>query len=134
MGFSLLNDVHGPSAVMSARFPLAIPGRGSPPVAVRYTSVAFAQEYSPLILKLPFESVVTVFVSRGVARVRSPVVPMVYSSMVAFETACEPPSTVPVPFDIEGRETELDEPHPDRRIKPKSETKNALRIGTTDPP
>jgi len=111
-----------------------MPGIGSPPVAVKYTSVAFRQENSPAILKLPFESVVTVLVSRGVAYVSSPLVPTAYSSIVAFEIGCEPPRTVPLAPAIERTELVLDEPHPARKTTPIIEAASEIRIGTTYPP
>jgi hypothetical protein len=77
MGVPGLSEVHGPSAVIIARFGFVMPGPGSPPIAVRYTSVAFVHEYSPEMLKFPFASVVTALVSSGVAFVPSPVVPTV---------------------------------------------------------
>jgi hypothetical protein len=96
MKVSEFTDVHGPSAVIIARFAFGTLGVGSPPVTVRYTSVALEHEYSPVMLKFPFASVVTVFVSSGVAVVPSPVVPTLYSWIVEFVTGCWPPIAIPL--------------------------------------
>jgi hypothetical protein len=96
MGDPGLSDVHGPNAVIIARFGLVALGVGLPPVAVRYTSVAFVHEYSPAMLKFPFASVVTALVSSGVAVAPSPIVPTLYSWIVEFGTGCWPPTTIPL--------------------------------------
>jgi hypothetical protein len=96
MGVSELSEVHGPSAVIITKFGLVTLGVGSPPVAVRYTSVAFVHEYSPAILKFPFASVLTALVSIGVAFVPSPIVPTLYNWIAEFETGCWPPTTSPL--------------------------------------
>jgi hypothetical protein len=85
--------MHGPSAAINARFGFVTFDIGSPPVAVTYTSVVPVHEYNPAILKFPFVSVVTTFVSRGVATVLSPVVPTAYNCMVEFAIGCLPPIT-----------------------------------------
>jgi hypothetical protein len=96
MKVSEFTDVHGPSAVIIARFAFGTLGVGSPPVTVRYISVALVHEYSPMMLKFPFASVVTVFVSSGVAAVPSPAVPTLYSWIVEFVTGCWPPIAIPL--------------------------------------
>jgi hypothetical protein len=50
---------------------------GSPPVAVRYVSVALEQEKRPPNMKFPLMSEVTVLANRGVLAEPSPVMPTV---------------------------------------------------------
>jgi hypothetical protein len=71
------SEEHGPNAFIRAISGLAEGNPGFPPVAVKYTYVAFVQEYRPVMLKLPFASEVTVWVNNGVAVEPSPVVPTV---------------------------------------------------------
>jgi hypothetical protein len=96
MGVAGFNDVHCPSAVISARFGFVAPAAGLPPIAVRYTWVALVHEYSPTILKFPSASAVTVFVSKGVAVVAMPLVLTLYSWIDAFATGLSPPTTCPL--------------------------------------
>ena len=72
-----VNEEHGPNAFIRAILELPEGKPGFPPVAVKYTYVAFVQENRPSMLKLPFASEVTVCVNKGVALEPSPVVPTV---------------------------------------------------------
>jgi hypothetical protein len=88
---------HGPSAAISAIAALLVPGLspGFPPVAVTYTRVdGVEQLYKPVISKFPLPSLLTGWVSSGVATDPSPVVPTAYNCRVAPVTGCWPPCTL----------------------------------------
>lgn len=70
-------EEQGPTTAIIDRLGLLRPMPGSPPVAVRYVSVALEHEKIPAKVKFPLASEVTVLVNSGVLAEPSPVVPTV---------------------------------------------------------
>lgn len=72
-----VTEEHEPITAIIDRLGLLRPTAGSPPVAVRYVSVALEHENRPAKVKFPLESEVTVLVNSGVLAEPSPAVPTV---------------------------------------------------------
>jgi hypothetical protein len=70
-----VREEQGPTTAIINRLGLFRPMPGSPPVAVRYVSVALEHEKRPPKVKFPLESEVTVLVNSGVLAEPSPVIP-----------------------------------------------------------